>query len=74
MNRLVAISLILALTTSSCKGNEPDAGGSPGLSVSPVSLHFKAEGGTETLSVTAEGDWGLAIEDKSICSASHSMS
>ena len=70
MNRLVAISLILALTTSSCKGNEPDAGGSPGLSVSPVSLHFKAEGGTETLSVTSEGDWGLAIEDKSICSAS----
>lgn len=62
------LAILMPLALMSCR-NESSGGQAPGLEVSTSSLSFSAEGGTQSLTVVAESDWGLSVSDKEWCSA-----
>lgn len=70
MKRLLSLSILLTFFTSSCGGKLPPIEPGISLDVAPAVLRFPAEGGSEVLTVKADGDWGIAIENKEICSVS----
>ncbi|MGN0195710.1 MAG: family 16 glycosylhydrolase [Candidatus Cryptobacteroides sp.] len=70
MRRLAFLFIFMSLMTISCKGEKTPSGDGPGITVSPASLSFTAEGGTKVLDLNAEGDWGVSVADKSVCTVS----
>ena len=62
------------LFTSSCDGKPKDdpVKETPSLSVAPAALNVAFDATTETLSVTANCDWGVSVADKDWCSVSPS--
>ena len=68
--------LLLAATllTHSCNGKPKDdpVKETPSLSVTPTAVSAGWEAGTETVTVTANCDWGVSVADKEWCSVSPS--
>ncbi len=70
MRKLLSIFLFAAAgflsCASSCEKEKP-GGAAKTVTVSPTSLSIPPEGAAETLSVTADCDWGITADDKSWC-------
>jgi beta-glucanase (GH16 family) len=60
------------LFTSSCEGKPVDTQDETSLNVAPASLNAGWDAVTETLSVTASGDWGVSSASKEWCTVSPS--
>ena len=69
---LLLLCAATLFTTCSCEGNTPVEPAEVTLSVAPTAVNAGWEGGTETLSVTASGDWGVSSADKDWCAVSPS--
>ena len=69
---LLLLCAATLFTTCSCEGNTPVEPAEATLSVAPTAVNAGWEGGTETLSVTASGDWGVSSADKDWCTVSPS--
>jgi hypothetical protein len=72
--RIKGLLLLCAATlfTSACEGKPVDSQDETTLSVAPASLNAGWDAVTETLSVTASGDWGVSSASKEWCTVSPS--
>ena len=59
-------------TTCACDSKPSVEPAETTLSVVPQAVNATWEGGTETISVTASGDWGVSVTDKEWCAVSPS--
>ena len=69
---LLLLCAATLFTTCSCEGNTPVEPAEATLSVAPTAVNAGWEAGTETVTVTASGDWGVSSADKDWCSVSPS--
>jgi hypothetical protein len=69
---LLLLCAATLFTTCSCEGNNPVEPAEVTLSVAPTAVNAGWEAGTETVTVTASGDWGVSSADKDWCSVSPS--
>ena len=57
--RLLALLAAFVLAVASCEPDEPEK---ITVSVSPTSLNFNADGGSQQISVTSNGAWTVRID------------
>ena len=69
---LLLLCAATLFTTCSCEGNTPVEPAETTLSVAPTAVNAGWEAVTETISVTASGDWGVSSADKDWCSVTPS--
>ena len=69
---LLLLCAATLFTTCSCEGNDPIGPAGTTLSVAPTAVDANWEAGTQTVTVTASGDWGVSSADKDWCSVSPS--
>lgn len=59
---LLLIPFIIAACDNAENGNDPDPTPKVTLSVEPASLHFSAEGGEKSISITSNSAWTIAFD------------
>ena len=69
---LLLLCAATLFTTCSCEGNTPVEPAEVTLSVAPTAVNATWEAVTETVTVTANGDWGVSSADKDWCTVSPS--
>ena len=69
---LLLLCAATLFTTCSCEGNDPVGPVETTLTVAPTAVDAGWEAGTQTVTVTASGDWGVSSADKDWCSVSPS--